>query len=220
MGPSLVFRTEICAVCTLFVPVARGRSLGVPSSMVVSTMWCFLVGFLRVPFFCCPTILPTSSHVDNGLATEGSDLSGLVCHDDSSCIDGLMDGCKGFRGLFGCKARSNLHEECFVKKLSPHFHWFEEAYRILLHGVSSDTSCPPPGCFWITLLLLEYHETPCNKVQHYNSTGSRRPAPNFISINCFTASFVTRSMLPCYCKSSLTACKAGCTIIVRGRHYN
>lgn len=93
-----------------------------PSSMVASAMWCFLVGFLRVPFVCCPTALPPSSLVDNGLATEGTIFSDLVCHDDSSCTDGLIDGCKGFRGLFGCIARSKLHEECFVKKLSPHFH--------------------------------------------------------------------------------------------------
>lgn len=121
VGPSLVFRAEICAVCTPFVPVARERLLGVPSSMVASAVWCFLVKFIQVPFFCCPTVLLVSSLVDNGLATKGSNFSDLVCHGDSSCIDGLMDGCKGYRGLFGCTARSKLHE-CFVKKLSPHVH--------------------------------------------------------------------------------------------------
>lgn len=97
---------------------------------------------------------------------------------------------------------------------------FEEACRILPHEASSDTSCPPLGCFWATLLLLDYHETPCNKVQHYNSTGSMQIRTNFTSITCFTASLVTRSMLPGSCKSPLTACKAGCSIIVRERHYD
>jgi hypothetical protein len=40
----------------------------------------------------------------------------------SSWIRVVMDGCKGFRRLFGCAARSKLHEEYFVKKLSPRFH--------------------------------------------------------------------------------------------------
>lgn len=64
----------------------------------------------------------TSLSANKVLVAGNAVLSGVGL----SRINGVLDTCNEFRGSFGSAARSKLHED-FVKKLSPHFHWFVSA---------------------------------------------------------------------------------------------